>query len=203
MFLASRNAGTRGIVLACGFWPRRPKEKLPVPRIFSSFSLPLRGLPWLHTLLIALALAMSAGLTAHASDVELTLAGPAVDGETLELTMDDLEAMPQVTIVTESEFSDDAASYRGPLVRDLLARLGLDAAETIRLIAANDYFVDIPTSDFEQYDVVLALEVDGQRLSRREKGPLWLMYPISDHSELRSEVYNARLIWQVVRIEAL
>ncbi len=174
-----------------------------MPRIFSSFSLPQRGLRWLHTLFIALALAMSAGLTAHASDVELTLAGPAVDGETLELTMDDLEAMPQVTIVTESEFSDDAASYRGPLVRDLLARLGLDAAETIRLIAANDYFVDIPTSDFEQYDVVLALEVDGQRLSRREKGPLWLMYPISDHSELRSEVYNARLIWQVVRIEAL
>ena len=146
---------------------------------------------------------MSSGIPVRASDVELTLAGPAGSGELLELTMEELEAMPQITIVTESEFTDEAASYRGPLVRDLLASVGLDTAQTIRLTAANDYYVDIPTSDFSQYDVVLAMEVDGDRLSRREKGPLWLMYPISDHSELRSEVYNARLIWQVVRIEAL
>ncbi len=162
-----------------------------------------RSLFRLSIILAAFVMIMSSGIPVRASDVELTLAGPEGSGELLELSMEELEAMPQITIVTESEFTDEAASYRGPLVRDLLASVGLDAAQTIRLTAANDYYVDIPTSDFSQYDVVLAMEVDGDRLSRREKGPLWLMYPISDHSELRSEVYNARLIWQVVRIEAL
>ena len=73
----------------------------------------------------------------------------------------------------------------------------------MRFVAANDYYVDIPTSDFADYDAILAMEADGEPLSRREKGPLWLMYPISDHAELRDPIYLRRLIWQVVRIEAL
>ena len=82
-------------------------------------------------------------------------------------------------------------------------QLGLDQLETVRFIAANDYYVDIPTEDFRDYDAILAMEADGEQLSRREKGPLWLMYPISDHSALRDPIYLRRLIWQVVRIEAL
>lgn len=167
----------------------------------SASAVPLRS--WLAPIAAVLVMAGATfGAPAEASDVELTLVGPGGD-QSLEFTMDDLEAMPQVTIVTESEFSDAAASYRGPLVRDVLAHLALDEAEILRFTAANDYYVDIPSSDFRKYNAVLALEVDGKRLSRREKGPLWLMYPLSDHGELRSELYNTRLIWQVVRIEAL
>lgn len=67
-----------------------------------------------------------------------------------------------------------------------------------------DYFVDIPASDFRRYNAILAMEADGTRLSRRDKGPLWLMYPLTDHPELQGDpVYITRLIWQLVRIEAL
>ena len=109
--------------------------------------------------------------------------------------------LPQVTIVTENEFSDGAVTYSGPLVRDVLEHLALDQADTVRFTAANDYFVEIPTDDFRRFNVILAMEADGKKLSRREKGPLWLMYPISDHAELRDPIYIHRLIWQVVRIE--
>jgi hypothetical protein len=122
---------------------------------------------------------------------------------TLELSLGDLAAMPQVTIVTENEFADGEVAYRGPLVRDVLARLDLDGLDFVRFVAANDYYVDIPTDDFTVYDAIFAMEADGERLSRREKGPLWLMYPISEHPELRDPIYLRRLIWQVVRIEAL
>ena len=48
------------------------------------------------------------------------------------------------------------------------------------------------------------MEADGKKLSRRDKGPLWLMYPISDHAELNATRSTIpRLIWQVVRIELL
>ncbi len=134
-----------------------------------------------------------------ASSTALTLVG--VDGAASDLTLEQLSALPQVDVITENEFTDGKVDYRGPLMRDVLEAAGLQAAETVRVTAANDYFVDIPTQDFKDYDVILAMEADGERLSRREKGPLWLMYPISDHTELRDPIYLRRLIWQVVRIE--
>ncbi len=123
--------------------------------------------------------------------------------ETRELSLDDLAALPQVVVRTENEFSDGLVAYRGPLVRDVLAELGLGRLRMVRFVAVNDYYVDIPTSDFTEFDAILAIEADGKPLSRRDKGPLWLMYPISDHAELRDPVYLRRLIWQVIRIEAL
>lgn len=140
---------------------------------------------------------------APAEDAALVLSRGPEDAETLEFTIDALESLQQVTIETENEFTDGVVTYRGPLVRDVIDQLALGNAEVLRFKAANDYFVDIPTSDFRKYDVILAMEADGVRLSRRDKGPLWLMYPISDHEELRDPHYIHRLIWQVVRIEAL
>lgn len=136
-------------------------------------------------------------------DILLTLSRGPENVETLDFTLADLAAMPQVTIRTENEWTDGPVSYTGPLVRDVLERLALQDALTLRFTAANDYYVDIPSSDFRRYDVVIAIEADGKPLSRRDKGPLWVMYPISEHGELRSQEIYSRLIWQVVRIESL
>lgn len=146
------------------------------------------------------ALAPAASALAQAAALRLVAADSA---RTLDLSIDELAEMAQVTVLTENEFAEGVVAYRGPLVRDVLARLGLDGLDFVRFVAANDYYVDIPTEDFRTYDAILAMEADGQRLSRREKGPLWLMYPISDHPALRDPIYLRRLIWQVVRIEAL
>jgi hypothetical protein len=153
-------------------------------------------------LLLLLLLLLPAAQPAVAAETVLELVG-AGRAQVRALTLTDLAALPQVTVRTENEFSDGVVAYRGPLVRDVLAELGLDRLRAVRLVAANDYYVDIPTSDFADFDVILATEADGMPLSRRDKGPLWLMYPISDHAALRNPVYLRRLIWQVVRIEAL
>lgn len=139
----------------------------------------------------------------RADEVELVLSRGPGNAETLDMTAKDLADLPQVTVVTQNEFTDGKVSFRGPLMRDVLERLALDHVDAVRFYAANDYYVDIPTSDFQKYDVILATEADGKPLSRRDKGPLWLMYPISDHSELQDQLYIRRLIWQVVRIESL
>jgi hypothetical protein len=155
--------------------------------------------PRLPSLFLVLALPWAFAMPALAGAPALELVRQA---ESVELSLEDLAAMPQVTVSTENEFTDGKVAYRGPLVRDVLARLQLDELDSVRFVAANDYYVDIPTEDFRDYEVILAMEADGQQLSRREKGPLWLMYPISDHDELESPIYLRRLIWQVVRIEA-
>jgi hypothetical protein len=156
-------------------------------------------LPALSRALLIAVLSIGA-LSAAAEEPALVLVGEG--NETIELSLEQLEEMPQATVATENEFSDGVVTYRGPLVRDVLALGGLGDLESVRFTAANDYFVDIPTTDFRDYDAILAMEANGEKLSRREKGPLWLMYPISDHSALRDPIYMRRLIWQVVRIEA-
>lgn len=135
--------------------------------------------------------------TAARAEPALTL----VNGsQTLELSIDALGEMPQTTIATENEFVDGTVTYRGPLVRNVLSRVGLDKVDNVRFVAANDYYVDIPAKNFRDYDAILAIEANGERLSRRDKGPIWLMYPISDFPELRDPIYSRRLIWQVVKI---
>lgn len=140
-------------------------------------------------------------VAAEAATPALTLVGEDA-AKAIDLSVDDLGAMPQVTIRTETEFSDGVISFRGPLAEDVLKSAGLDDLPTVRFTAANDYFVDIPTDDLRTYHAILAIEADGARLSRREKGPIWLMYPISDFPALQDPVYLRRLIWQVIRIEA-
>ena len=73
--------------------------------------------------------------------------------------------------------------------------------ETLRFSAANDYYVEIPTEDFRRYDVIMAMQADGVPLARREKGPLWLMYPISGQADLQDPIYIHRLIWQLETVE--
>lgn len=119
----------------------------------------------------------------------------------LELSLEDLAALPQTTIVTGNEFTDGEVAYTGPLARTVLETLDLDDVEALRFTAANDYAIEIPTRDFDDYDAILAMQADGKPLSRRDKGPLWLMYPFSDHAELRQGGYVNRLIWQLIRIE--
>ena len=161
-----------------------------------------RALSRARRLLLILGIATFVPVAATTAEVALELVGTG-PAEARALTLDDLAALPQVAVTTENEFSDGVVTYRGPLVRDILAEIGLDRLQAVRFVAANDYYVDIPTSDFAEYDVILAMEADGMPLSRRDKGPLWLMYPISGHVALRDPIYLRRLIWQVVRIEAL
>jgi hypothetical protein len=91
--------------------------------------------------------------------------------------------------------------FVGPLARDVLASFDLGAVTTVHLVAANDYSFDIPLGDLTKYDVILAMQADGKRLSIRDKGPIWLMYPLDDFPELQDPKYNLRLIWQLTVME--
>jgi len=127
----------------------------------------------------------------------------ASDGFVVELTEDDLLAMEQFTVQTENEFVDGMAEFTGPLARDVIALLNATEIETLKLTAVNDYAVDVPMSDILDYDVIFAMSQNGTRFSIRDKGPIWVIYPMSDNVELRDRVYNDRLIWQLVKVDAL
>lgn len=158
----------------------------------------------LAVLLIAGVLAAPAAVVAGGDSDEpaLSVLLPGGVAET-RLSFADLRALPWITVKTCNRFSDGLVAYSGPLVRDVLATVGLDRTKVVRFIAANDYSVDIPTSDFTRWDVILAMEADGAPLDRRATGPIWVIYPQSSDAELDKPIYSQRLIWQLIRIEAL
>ncbi|MCB1366754.1 MAG: molybdopterin-dependent oxidoreductase [Rhodobacteraceae bacterium] len=117
------------------------------------------------------------------------------------LSLDDLRDLGETELRTGNEFVDGERLFRGPLVRDVLRHAGADNATLVRLTAANDYQVEIAAEEFMKYEVILALSMDGVPLSMRDKGPIWVIYPISSHAELQDPVFNNRLIWQLVKLE--
>lgn len=151
------------------------------------------------TLLLRAMLLLLLPHSAMAQDAVLTVVS-AISGEVILLSDEDLKALPQAVINTENEFVDGMTAFTGPLGRDVLALLG-DGGDTVVLTAVNDYTVEVPLADFNMYDVVFSMSADDVPFSRRDKGPIWVVYPMSDHAELQDPVYNARLIWQLVKVE--
>lgn len=142
---------------------------------------------------------LDANANSHVSNPILTLSGPASEPVIFDLEL--LDALEQKTISTTNEFVTGTVSYSGPLARELVMTAGGDEKSTIILTAINDYQISVPSSDFFAYDVVLATRMNGKTLSPRDKGPIWLMYPISDHNELQDSAVNSKLIWQLVKME--
>lgn len=111
-----------------------------------------------------------------------------------------LEAMAPVELTTTTMWTDGPQVFTGVLLLDLLAMLGV-AGGTIRATAINDYAVDIPVSDAVEGGPVVAYLLNGQPMSVRDKGPLWIVYPYDSKREYRSEVIYSRSIWQLDRME--
>jgi len=116
-------------------------------------------------------------------------------------SLQELHEFDQITVKTSNEFVDGEKVFQGPLIRDILERCRALGALHVVFTAANDYQVEVNVNEFKKYDAILALSMDGELLSRRDKGPIWVIYPMSDHVELRDPVYNSRLIWQLVKLE--
>ncbi len=113
-----------------------------------------------------------------------------------------LKAMPQHDIRTTTPWYRQIRTFTGPLLRDVLAACGAQG-ESLRLLALNDFRSDMPITDPQRFDIIVAHLLDGKPMSVRDKGPLFVMYPFSSHAELRSVTYYTRAVWQLHSIEVL
>ncbi len=111
-----------------------------------------------------------------------------------------LEALGMRSVATHTPWTEGVAQFSGPLGRDLLDAVGA-RGDTLVIKALNDYIAEIPVSDFINNDVILALKRDGERLTVRDFGPIFILYPFDEHPELQTEKIRFRSVWQVASIE--
>ena len=145
----------------------------------------------------------TAATAAPRGKVILTVAGTigeAGKGGPVSFTLDELERLGTAELETETPFTPGPVRFTGVPLRRLLEAVGA-RGDNIRATALNDYAVDIPREDAMRHDVLLATRVDGKPMPVRDKGPVWVVYPWSEHPELKDPRYGARSIWQLRSLE--
>lgn len=158
--------------------------------------------------LLAAALLATTSLPASALDapkgpVILTVTGAITNTNgpnVAEFDLEMLQALEQKTHTQETPWTDGKPTFSGPLGRALLDAVGA-TGETMTVTALNDYAAEVPVEDFRTFDVILATTMDGQPMSVRDKGPLFIIYPFADRPELHTELYFNRSVWQIAKID--
>lgn len=152
----------------------------------------------------AIALTMTTAATAEtlpvpSGDVILTITGDigvrnAANGAEFDREM--LNALESGEIRTSTAWTEGQQIFVGVPAAVVLETVEA-AGSMVTAIALNDYKVEIPVSDFRDYPVLLALEMNRRTLRVRDKGPIWIVYPRDDYPELSTNEIDQRWIWQL------
>lgn len=165
----------------------------------------------LKTLILAGAVALAAALPVHAAElsqpegrVVLSVSGAigAMNGEGIaDFDEAMMRSLDWREVETHTSFTEGPQRFAGPTLASLLAAV---EAEGVRMNARaiNDYFVEIPVDHAAAHDVILAMEMNGRKMRIRDKGPIWVVYPLSE-AEAEAKPFDTEMIWQLNRIEVL
>lgn len=130
---------------------------------------------------------------------ETLLLVTAADRSARGFTRADLDALPQQTIVTSTQWTTGVHKFAGPSLRDVMLA-GNIRDGTVLLSALNDYMITIDVAELADTVPIIATRIDGQPFSVRENGPLWVVYPYDSGPQFRTDTTFARSIWQLTSI---
>jgi len=125
-------------------------------------------------------------------DVESTAASA-------QFSLAELQAFPVVSFETETIWTDGVQQFTGVSLAALLGHLEISEG-IMELQAVNDYVVEFPVSGAVEGGPIVAYERNGALMSRRDKGPLWIVFPYDSNPAYQTEEIFSKSVWQLVRI---
>lgn len=120
------------------------------------------------------------------------------DGAAL-FDMDMLTALPAGEFTTTTQWTEGAKTFKGVPLKALLESLGASGTK-ITATALNNYSVDIPMDALNDDAPIVAYSIDGETFSRRDKGPLWIVFPYDSSAEYQTELVFGWSIWQLATL---
>ncbi|MDH2433760.1 molybdopterin-dependent oxidoreductase [Pokkaliibacter sp. MBI-7] len=156
------------------------------------------GTTVLAALMVFSYMARASDFPAPMDDVILTVSGDikANSGKDVDFDRAMLAALPQSEINTGTPWTEGVHNYKGVLLKDLLKAVDSQGKEIIAR-ALNDYQTTLTTQHVDKDGALVAMEEDGQALTVRNKGPLWVIFPLTDHPELNVPSIHSAMIWQL------
>lgn len=164
----------------------------------------MRNLLYVITLLLcSTAPAFAGPLASPTMPVILSVSG-AVDHlnapERTDFDLPMLEALPQHSLDTTTPWTEGMHHYQGVWLSELLETLHASGTQIVAS-ALNDYHATLDVKELAPYPVLIALKQDGHYMRVRDKGPLWIVYPLSEYRELDNPKYHAGMVWQLRALE--
>ncbi|RBW62179.1 oxidoreductase [Phaeobacter gallaeciensis] len=150
----------------------------------------------------ALTLLFLSAISTVASETMLTVSGlPVASGSeaTVEFELEELRRIGEITFSTTTPWTEGEQTFTGVPLATFVSSLDLKAG-VLKATAVNDYAVEIPVSEALFDGPIIAYLKNDERMSIREKGPLWLVYPYDSDAKFRTEIVYSRSIWQLDRI---
>jgi hypothetical protein len=121
-----------------------------------------------------------------------------VTGETVSLDRKTLDSLPQETFRTSTTWTEGIIEFSGPALKDVLEFAGVEEDRSIAARAINDYQVVFAPHHIEDRVPIIATKLDGAPFSRRDRGPLWIVFPYDSSDNYRTEEVISLSIWQLV-----
>jgi hypothetical protein len=134
--------------------------------------------------------------------VILTISGDITktnNGDKAEFDLEMLHALGTRAMSVTTSWTDGTQEFSGALMRDLMSAVGAKG-KTVEAVALNDYTYAIDIEDFSLYPVILATKLNGKILKIRDKGPLWIVYPLDRFSTAEKDSIERRMVWQLRRL---
>jgi hypothetical protein len=111
-----------------------------------------------------------------------------------------LKAIGEVTFDTSTPWTEGVQTFTGVPLGAFLKSIEAEAV-TLSAVAVNDYSVQIPMSEALGEAAIIAYERNGEPMSIREKGPLWIVFPYDSALKWRTEEVYSYSIWQLISID--
>ena len=110
-----------------------------------------------------------------------------------------LEQLGLIDLRTRTPWTEGEPLFTGVSFARLLNVVAANGM-VVTAKAANDYSADIPVSVLRDSGALLAMSLDGEPLTLRDKGPLWIVFPWSERPDLdRTEIHNYA-VWQLLSL---
>lgn len=109
-----------------------------------------------------------------------------------------LETLDWQEIETYTSFTAGKQTFSGPTLASLFEAVRAQGG-VIKATAINDYSVEFPLAYADNHDVILALEHNGKRMRVRDRGPIWIIFPLSE-AKAAQQPFDREMIWQLDRI---
>ena len=116
----------------------------------------------------------------------------------LDFTLSELQALTQSQITTAHPWSAQAQHYSGIDLTALLEKLfAKQQIKSLNLEGLNGFSVAFEWSKINTFAPVVAWQENGQLMSRRNKGPLWLILPFDQVPEVKQADFLHYMVWQL------
>ena len=116
-----------------------------------------------------------------------------------QFDLNQLKAQPVVEITTSTPWTDGVVKFAGVSVAHLLKHVEAQG-DTLHVTALNDYTATMPAQQLIEAGAILAYDMNGKRLSVRDKGPLWVIFPFDANEAYQTDAYWSMAVWQVKSI---